>query len=759
MKARPLALVGLLQESILPGEERELGPPALSAAAAKGLAKEKRCVAIAIASSAELPSFVAGRWATECAVLAAGERVTLRGDKRVRVVSATGPEGECRAEVTAVIDASPTTAALARAAHSLAAAVDAGALPLAVKSAPDVASSLAALARALAGSGDPLRDLATQPLVAAVAKLVETVSARAPAEHAACELEAIVKKAARGDVTKEQRARLHAQVVEIQRRLDVYDPHSDEATDDATRLQRRLAQTGMPKAAAEVAKRELKLLRSTRGDHHDYSHFVAHLDLMARLPWHAEPLPPIDLDAVGRALDREHAGLEAPKRRILEYLAVRGLGGSGGSMILCLVGPPGVGKTTLARAMAGALGRKFVRVSLGGVHDECEIRGFRKSFTAASSGRIVNAVAVAGSASCVMLLDEIDKLGTDRSRSPAGALHEVLDPEQNTHFSDNFLEVPYDLSRVLFVCTANDSSLLPPTLLNRLEVIELDGYTVEEKIGIARKHLVPKVARENALDEAFDAPAETLNALIAGYTRESGVRQVTRELGALCRRRALTLFRAVGTEDEAVAREQARRPLGKDELTDVLGAPRHADDERPDALPIGVAAGLSVGAHGGGILYIEVGAMPGTGKLKMTGRLGEVMRESAHAALTHLRIDPERYGATREALARDFHVHVPEGAVAKEGPSAGLALFYAFLSAARAAPLRQGLALTGELTLTGRVLGVGGVKSKLLAAERAGMTRIILPYACRHDTPKGLHAELVYVGTAIEALDAAFGVS
>jgi ATP-dependent Lon protease len=747
-----LPLIGVLEETILPGEERTFGPPVIVPATLEALVGRRLC-ALSVASHVELPTLVTARWGTECTVLAVTDAgVTLRGERRARLIRARGKESPYQAEVeTPDSDtlALARPAALLAGAHALVAALDAGATP----DVPDWASrfepAAIALARAVA-TKEELAEMVRVPAAEAITGLAKGIAARTQAQHASCKIETMMRElSGTPTLTPALRRRLWSQVVEIQRRLDVHDPSvAEEEGDDVARLQKRLMQAGLPKAARETAKRELRLLRGMSTSHHDYSTYLAHLDLMARLPWHADPPKIVDLDAVSAALDREHAGLEKAKRRVLEYLAVRALGGASASMILCLSGPPGVGKTSIARAIADALGRPFVRVPLGGIHDECEIRGHRMSFTAASAGRLIKGLAQAGSASAVVLLDEIDKVGTDRGRSPSAALLEVLDPEQNAHFQDNYLGVSYDLSSVLFIATANETSGIHPTLLDRMEPVELEGYSAREKIDIARRHLLSGLREDNGLPETPGIDDAALALVIEGYTREAGVRQLRRTLGNLFRARALELVRG--------APGSLERPIDAEEITRVLGAPARASETVSGPLPAGVAAGMSVGPHGGSVLFVEVGRMPGKGRLELTGRLGEVMGETAKTALAHLKINAAHYGIALERFAADIHVHVPEAAQAKDGPSAGITLFAALLSSMTGTPLRAGVALTGEMTLTGRVLPVGGVRAKLLAAERAGVRRVILPEDNRADVPADLALEVVTVRDLEGVVRAAF---
>jgi ATP-dependent Lon protease len=777
-----LPLIGLLEDSILPGEERNFTAPvvdatalaALARAAAEPDAQGKRLFALTIASALELPSLVTARWGTECAIVAAtadGASITLRGLRRGRLVSARGKESPYRAEVDADADASggPALADLVAAAHGLTAALEVGALDAVTESPERLSAAIFALGRA-ATPKDLVPELAQHPPAEAMRRLTQALAARAPGEHASCVLEQQIRALMdKPELPKALRQRLWSQVVEIQRRLDVYDPTVAEEGDDVARLQRRLMQAGLPKGAREVAKRELRLLRSMQSNHHDYSTYLAHLEFMARLPWQPDPHRDIDLDAVQAALDRAHFGLDKAKQRVLEYLAVRALGGESASMILCLSGPPGVGKTSIARAIAEALGRPFVRVPLGGVHDESEIRGHRLSFVAASGGRVLKGIAQAGSASALVLLDELDKIGADRQRSPMAALLEVLDPEQNDHFQDNYLGIPYDLSHVLFVATANDTQLMHPTLLDRMEPVEIEGYTAHEKTTIARTHLIPRLRAEHGLPDAPTVDEDALTLVIEGHTRESGVRQLRRALASVFRSRALALVRARGAQGAQAQAEWpglpvsvkapmdlSGRPVTRAEVAEVLGPPRFAVQRVSESLPVGVATGLSVGTAGGALMLVEVGLMPGKGDLALTGRLGEVLQESVRAALAHLRVAPDRYGVDRARLAAsDVHLHLPEAATAKDGPSAGTAVFAALVSALAGMRLPADLALTGEISLTGRVLPVGGVRAKLLAAERAGIRRVILPEDNRADVPADLALEIVFTRSLDEVLRSA----
>jgi ATP-dependent Lon protease len=488
-------------------------------------------------------------------------------------------------------------------------------------------------------------------------------------------------------------------------------------------------------------------------DHHEYPSHVRLLQLMARLAWHPDPLPPIDLAKVKALLDLGHAGLEQPKRRILEYLAVRALGGEGRSTVLCLAGPPGVGKTSIASAMAKALGRPFLRVALGGVYDQSELRGHRITYIGSRPGRIIDGLANVRSRSALVLLDEIDKLGTDQARDAMGPLLEMLDPEQNHAFSDNFLSVPYDLSDCLFIATANDVSRMPDFLRDRLETIHLEGYTTAEKIRIARGHLADGLAREHGIEPLSIADG-VIAEIIEGWTREAGVRQLRRELAAFYRERAVE--RLGHPILEGAAGGDPARPVLAADIARVLGPRRHRAPSRSQALPPGVATGLSVDAYGGQLLPLEVVRLgrsdKARGRLAMTGSLGVVMKESAELVRAHVMAYRERYGIAADAFAWDLHLHAPEAAVPKDGPSAGAALFLALVSLYTGRSVCADVAITGELGLSGQVLPVGGVRAKCLAAERAGMRLILLPRANEADVPRDLETPVTYIDRAEDAL-------
>ena len=449
-----------------------------------------------------------------------------------------------------------------------------------------------------------------------------------------------------------------------------------------------------------------------------------YLDTCLEMPWGQETKERASVSAAKKILDRDHFGLDKVKERILEFIAVRQMNPEARGQIICLVGPPGVGKTSVAISVAAALNRKLARLSLGGVRDEAEIRGHRKTYVGAMPGRIVNAISHCGSMNPLLLLDEIDKMGSDYRGDPAAALLEVLDSEQNHSFRDHFLEIPLDLSKVLFITTANTTSTIPRPLLDRMEIIELSSYTDEEKLQIAKKYLLPKQMKEHGLSKsALRVSDDTIRSIITGYTRESGVRNLERKMGALCRKTAMRL----------VADDVKRITVTVDALEDFLGVRRYNPPEIPKET-VGVVNGLAWTEAGGELLEVEVNVLEGTGKLELTGNLGDVMKESAHAAVSCIRsravqlgIDPDFY------KNRDIHIHFPEGAVPKDGPSAGIAITTAVVSALTGVNVRSDVAMTGEVTIRGRVLAIGGLKEKTMAAKRNGIRTVIIPKQNQHD--------------------------
>jgi ATP-dependent Lon protease len=457
----------------------------------------------------------------------------------------------------------------------------------------------------------------------------------------------------------------------------------------------------------------------------EYGMVRTYLDWLVELPWALPEESPIDIAAARRVLDEDHFGLEKIKSRIVEYLAVRKLAPNGKAPILCFVGPPGVGKTSLGQSIARAMNRKFVRVSLGGVHDEAEIRGHRRTYIGALPGNIIQAIRKAGSRNCVMMLDEIDKLGAGAHGDPGSALLEVLDPEQNGTFRDNYLAVPFDLSRIVFITTANMLDTIPGPLRDRMEIISLAGYTASEKLQIASRYLVRRQMEANGLQPSqVELGAEALREIVERYTREAGVRSLERQIGKVLRHEAVRIAEG----------QSGPIPVTTDDLPAILGAPVFENEVALRTSVPGVATGLAWTPVGGDILFMEATANPGHGKLILTGQLGEVMRESAQAALSvvmnravSLGIDPARFDRT------DIHIHVPAGATPKDGPSAGVAMFMALVSLLTDRTLRNDTAMTGEISLRGLVLPVGGIKEKVIAAQRAGLRRVMLPARNRRD--------------------------
>ena len=498
----------------------------------------------------------------------------------------------------------------------------------------------------------------------------------------------------------------------------------DEGADDTERYRERIAETPLSDEARKEAERELGRLQSTGPGHPEASTIRTYLDWLLSLPWGKESDDQDDVAAAGAVLEADHAGLEEVKDRILEYLAVRSfrrkreIQDEGGGAILCLVGPPGVGKTSLGESIARALGREFVRMSLGGIRDEAEIRGHRRTYIGALPGRLVRALRDAGTMNPVILLDEVDKLGADWRGDPSSALLEVLDPAQNSTFRDHYLDLKVDLSKVLFIATANVAEQIPEALLDRLEVIRIDGYTEDEKVAIAQRYLVPRAERRNGLEAGeVVIEDETLRRIVTEYTREAGVRNVERLIQKVLRKSAKKLAEGAEPPIAVVAGD----------LRELLGRPRPDVDMARREPVAGVATGLAVTGSGGDVLVVEASEMAGKG-LTLTGQLGDVMSESATIALSYVRSHGEELGIDVAALAeREVHIHVPAGAIPKDGPSAGVTMTVALVSLISGRAVRADVGMTGEVTLQGRVLPVGGIKQKVLAAHRAGLTDVILP--------------------------------
>ena len=499
---------------------------------------------------------------------------------------------------------------------------------------------------------------------------------------------------------------------------------ADEQSDSMVYRERILALGLSEETEKKILKEVDKLDRQSFGSA-EASVIRNYLDVCLELPWNIKTTERVDVASARKILDDDHYGLQKVKERILEFLAVRQLAPGVKGAIICLVGPPGVGKTSVAISVARALNRKLARLALGGVHDEAEIRGHRKTYVGAMPGRIINALKQSGSRNPLMLLDEIDKLGRDHRGDPASALLEALDPEQNVTFRDNYMEVPFDLSEVMFVTTANTTSTIPRPLLDRMEVIELTSYTDIEKLEIAKRHLIPKQRKKHGLNgHKLKFTDNAILEMISGYTKESGVRILERELASICRKTAAKL----------VSNEYKNVTISADMLEAYLGVRKYKPETLWQGYEIGLANGLAWTTTGGSVLEVEVNVMAGTGKLELTGNLGDVMKESAQAAVSYIRsraeklqIDPEFY------KTHDIHIHFPEGAIPKDGPSAGITMCVAVISALCKAPVRRDIAMTGEVTLRGRVLKIGGLKEKTMAAMRAGVKTVILPAENEHD--------------------------
>jgi ATP-dependent Lon protease len=521
---------------------------------------------------------------------------------------------------------------------------------------------------------------------------------------------------------RQREALLREQMAAIQRQLG--EGEEGKAAEMAE-LDAAIAKAGMPKDIEDQARKELRRLQRMPEAAGEYGMVRTYLDWLIELPWALPEEKPIDIAQARKILDEDHYGLDKIKRRIIEYLAVRKLSPQGKAPILCFVGPPGVGKTSLGQSIARAMDRKFVRVSLGGVHDEAEIRGHRRTYIGALPGNIIQAIRKAGTRNCVMMLDEIDKLGAGIHGDPGAALLEVLDPEQNNTFRDNYLGVPFDLSRVVFITTANMLDTVPGPLRDRMEIISLSGYTADEKLEIAHRYLVRRQLEANGLKAGqVEIGDDVLRDIIQGYTREAGVRGLERQIGQVLRHAAVRIAEG----------QSGPIRIAREDLLTILGAPRFENEVAMRTSVPGVATGLAWTPVGGDILFIEATRIPGSGRLILTGQLGDVMKESAQAALSIVKnravalgIDPSRFEKS------DIHVHVPAGAIPKDGPSAGVAMFMALVSLMTERTIRSDTAMTGEISLRGLVLPVGGIKEKVVAAHSAGIKRVMLPARNRRD--------------------------
>ena len=557
-----------------------------------------------------------------------------------------------------------------------------------------------------------------------------------------------INQKVKGEIDQQQREYyLNNQLRTIQEELGM-----DEG-EDIERLRELAEGKNWPESVAETFEKELAKLERYNPSSPDYSVQYNYLQFILDLPWNEVSKDNLDLRHARKVLDNDHFGLEIIKDRIIEYLAVLKLKGNMKSPILCLYGPPGVGKTSLGKSVARALGREYVRISLGGMHDEAEIRGHRKTYIGALPGRILNGIARAGKSNPVIVLDEIDKLSSDFKGDPSSALLEALDPEQNTTFHDNYLDIDYDLSNVLFITTANTTSTIQPALLDRMEIINVTGYLAEEKAEIARRYLLPKQLSEHGLDKkTLKIDAKCIRTIIDSYTHESGVRGLDKQIAKIAR----------VTAKKIALEEEYPSVIRSEHLKEYLGLPTNFHDLQKGNEAPGVVTGLAWTAMGGEILFVESSVSAGKGVMTMTGNLGDVMKESATIAYQYIKAHPEMAKMTSEEfVSKDLHVHVPEGATPKDGPSAGITMVSSMVSALRGEPVRPRIAMTGEMTLRGRVLPVGGVKEKILAAKRSGVTTIVLSEDNRKDIEdikdiyiKGL--DFVYVKTISDVIDFIF---
>ena len=580
---------------------------------------------------------------------------------------------------------------------------------------------------------------------------LQKVTALIAAEMEVLEMATKIQTQVKSEMEKGQREYyLRQQLKAIQEELG----EGDERTVEFKELSKKIEEAKMPSEARKEAEKELNRLSKMPNSSAEYTVSRTYLDLMIALPWSVSTPDNLDIKAARKVLDEDHYDLEKVKERILEYLAVRKLKQDMKGPILCFVGPPGTGKTSIGMSIARAMGRKFVRISLGGVRDEAEIRGHRRTYIGALPGRILQGLRKAGSNNPVFMLDEIDKLGADFRGDPAAALLEVLDPEQHHAFSDHYLDVAFDLTRVMFITTANLLDPIPPALKDRMEVLELPGYTAEEKVFIAKQFTIPKQLKEHGLTkETLTIEEGALKTVISDYTREAGIRNLEREIAHLCRKAA----------KDIASGEKKSVKVSAGQLHKLLGPIKFFSEAAERTSEAGVATGLAWTQAGGDILFIEATSMPGSGKLMLTGQLGEVMKESAQAAMSYIKAKKVLLDITFKDFGKhDFHIHIPAGAIPKDGPSAGVTMAMALISLLKNTPVLPNVAMTGEITLRGRVLPVGGIKEKVLAAKRAGITTIIMPKRNEKDlveVPENAKKEMkfIFVEKVEEMLPAVFG--
>ena len=608
----------------------------------------------------------------------------------------------------------------------------------------------------MAGAHLPLRLSDKQAVleIESEAERLEKLLSLMEAEIEILEIERKIRGRVKKQMERTQREfYLNEQMRAIQKELG----HADEGKTELDELEEKAKKKGMSKEAAQKAHKEIKKLRMMSAMSAEATVSRNYVDWLISIPWQERSEDKLDIDAAEKVLDEDHYGLEKVKERIVEYLAVRKLVTKLKGPILCFVGPPGVGKTSLAKSIARATGRKFVRMSLGGVRDEAEIRGHRRTYIGALPGKIIHQMKKAGTMNPVFLFDEVDKMSMDFRGDPSAALLEVLDPEQNNTFNDHYLDIDYDLSDVMFLTTANMLHGIPPPLQDRMEIIRLPGYTEVEKLNIARNYLIKKKRDEHGLSpEKISFTDAAILHIIRYHTREAGVRNLEREIASICRKIAREVVKDPSVEKVRVTPQSVRR---------YLGPRKYRYGEAEEKGQIGLGTGLAWTEFGGELLLIEAALMPGKGNLKVTGKLGEVMQESAHAALSYIRTRAERMGLDRSFYQKiDIHIHVPEGAIPKDGPSAGITMATALASALLKVPARNDLAMTGEITLRGRVLPVGGIKEKLLAAHRGGIKTVILPAENEKDMaeiPAKIRKslEVIFVRHMDEVLEAAIDLS
>jgi ATP-dependent Lon protease len=670
-----------------------------------------------------------------------GYQVTLEGVSRVRLDGITSREPYLQATVTPLLDVAVDALRAIELAEALRAELTE------VKS-----TATGPFARALDSlleepDAGRLADRTAGAMGLPVAKEIEVLRAVDVADRITAVMSIVVEQRTAGDVRQridgevrkefqknQKEAILREQMRAIKKEL------GDDDKSDADKLAARLEKADLPDDVRKVAERELSRLQG-QASGPEQGVIRHYLEWILDLPWKVKANDTVDVPHVEAKLNEDHAGLDDVKKRILEHLAVIQMTGTSKATILCLAGPPGVGKTSLGQSVADALGRPFQRIAFGGVRDEAEVRGHRRTYVGAIPGRIVAALKKAGVKNPVFLLDEIDKLGKGWAGDPEAALLEVLDPEQNSTFTDHYLDLPFDLSEVLFICTANDLSTLSAPLRDRLEIIEIEGYTQKEKQAIAKKHLIPKKLGEHGLaPDQLTVTDDVVGSIIAGWTREAGVRQLQREVTKLCRALALRVARSADKNLQPLVVDHV------DQLKDLIGKQRFFDERAERMTMPGVAVGMAWTPVGGDILFIESSRMPGKGSVTLTGQLGDVMKESATAAMTFVRSNAVELGVDARFLAEsDIHVHIPAGGIPKDGPSAGVTMFTALVSLLTGRRVKSDLAMTGEATLRGKVLPVGGIKSKVLAAHRAGITTILLPQHNARDIddiPKEVRDEL-----------------